>query len=93
MTTLDGKKYTFNGHGEYVLLDAKDTVLVHARTAPAWDSEGNDTKATVFTAFASLEEGASKVIQLEMDETRTGGSNKGQGRHSGLYFLTLSQRS
>ena len=52
--TLDGKGYTFNGAGEYVILDALNkTFLVQARTEPAERADGGTPVGSVFTAIAA----------------------------------------
>ena len=57
--TLDGMNYTFNGLGEYVMIDAQNgTFQLQARTAPA---QGNSTTATIFSAGAAKEENASTI--------------------------------
>ncbi|XP_031570637.1 uncharacterized protein LOC116304951 isoform X2 [Actinia tenebrosa] len=63
--TLDGKNYTFNGLGEYAMLDAKDGfVQVQARTRLA---KGDGT-ATVFCAVVAQERNTSKVqVNLERE--------------------------
>jgi hypothetical protein len=56
--TLDGKNYTFNGLGEYVMLDAKDGYFqLQARTKPA---KGEGT-ATVFSGAVAKERNTSTV--------------------------------
>jgi fibulin 1/2 len=48
--TLDGKSYTFNGYGEYILIKTKnETFVLQGRTEPT--GKGRAT-ATVFIAFA-----------------------------------------
>ena len=57
--TLDGGNYTFNGLGEYVMVDAKNgTFQLQARTKLA---VGNSTKATIFSAGAAKEENTSTI--------------------------------
>ena len=59
-TTLDGKNYTFNGLGEYIMMDAKDDQYhfqFQARTAVA---PGSD-RGTIFAAMAVKESDASVV--------------------------------
>ena len=51
MMTMDGKKYTFNGWGEYILMKTvNDTFVLEGRTQPVVNST-----ATIFTAFAMAE--------------------------------------
>ncbi|XP_059170016.1 mucin-4-like [Physella acuta] len=69
IVTLDGKKYTFNGRGEYFLIKTDDFVL-QARTAPANTSKDVVTNATVFVAFAAKDGNA--TFQVELDFTYTG---------------------
>ncbi len=45
--TLDGRRYTFNGIGEYILADINQIFQLQARTGIAGNSS-----ATIFTAFA-----------------------------------------
>ena len=57
--TLDGGNYTFNGLGEYVMIDAQDRVFqLQARTRLA---QQNSTNATIFSAGAAKEENTSIV--------------------------------
>ena len=57
--TLDGGNYTFNGLGEYMMIDAQNgTFQLQARTGVA---QGNSTIATIFTAGAAKEENTSTI--------------------------------
>lgn len=57
--TLDGGNFTFNGLGEYVMIDAQNgTFQLQARTSLA---QGNSTTATIFAAGAAKEESTSAV--------------------------------
>lgn len=52
--TLDGFQYTYNGAGEYVVLDALNgEFLLQARTEPAGRLDGGPPVGTAFTAFAT----------------------------------------
>lgn len=64
--TLDDKGYTFNGIGEYVMVDADNgTFILQARTVLAL---GNRSIATVFSAGAAKEYNTSKVEVRVTDE-------------------------
>ncbi|XP_020622807.1 mucin-like protein [Orbicella faveolata] len=57
--TLDDGNYTFNGLGEYVMIDAQNgTFQLQARTKAA---QGNSTTATIFSAGAAREENTSTI--------------------------------
>ena len=64
--TLDGRNYTFNGLGEYVMIDAQNgTFQLQARTAAA---QGNSTNATIFSAGAAKEENTSTIeVRVKKD--------------------------
>ena len=57
--TLDGGNYTFNGLGEYIMIDAKQgTFQLQSRTKPA---QGNSTNATIFSAGVAQETNTSTI--------------------------------
>ena len=60
--THDGHKYTFNGKGEFILIQTlDDSFSVQARMVPVNNSLGLDSKATVFTAIVSQERDSDRV--------------------------------
>ncbi|KAL3837565.1 hypothetical protein ACJMK2_022913 [Sinanodonta woodiana] len=72
--TLDKKKFTFNGWGEYTLVSlntTNTTFTLQSRTARASKADGNNTDATIFSAFAAKDNiGAN--IHVELNETKNG---------------------
>ena len=64
VNTLDGVKFTFNGHGEYhVLRVAGPYFNLQGRMQPLVNCDGSITHATVYKAFAMKENG-SDVLQV-----------------------------
>ena len=64
VVTLDERNYTFNGLGEYTMIDVKDGFFqLQARTKTA---KGGGT-ATVFSAAVAKEENSS-TVQVELKE-------------------------
>jgi len=54
MVTLDGFKYTFNGKGEFTLVEHKDELFtLQARMEEVQNLDGLAAQATVFTAIAA----------------------------------------
>ena len=49
--TLDGRRYTFNGLGEYIFANVNGTFETQARTKLA----AENTTATIFSAFAAAD--------------------------------------
>ncbi len=70
IVTLDGYKYTFNGRGEFILIQTPDNrFTLQGRMVPAVDNETVDVEATVFSALAARERYSSMVqFQLTEDE-------------------------
>ncbi|XP_055860776.1 mucin-4-like isoform X7 [Biomphalaria glabrata] len=67
INTLDGKGYSMNGLGEFILLLIKEiSFTLQARTKQALSAAGNATKATVFSAFAA-QEGDNATFQVELN--------------------------
>ena len=70
--TIDGFQYTFNGLGEYTLVETTlGNFVLQGRTALALDATGTTTKATVFSAFAAKEVD-SDTVHVEMTATGKG---------------------
>ncbi|PFX16980.1 Sushi domain-containing protein 2 [Stylophora pistillata] len=66
--TLDGVEYTFNGFGEYTVLNVNNTqFLLQGRMQPLKAKKNGEAPATVFTAFAMKEQGSS-LIQVQQNE-------------------------
>ena len=64
--TLDGLKYTFNGKGEFVLIEMDDeSFTLQARMVPIDSSTSNVSIATVFTAILA-QELYSDTVQFEI---------------------------
>ncbi|CAH1257343.1 SUSD2 [Branchiostoma lanceolatum] len=67
-STTDMKDYTFNGHGEFTLMNALDgEFLIQGRTIRAVDSDGLETDATVLGAVAA-KSSTSSSVQVNMEE-------------------------
>ena len=66
--TLDGKQYTFNGLGEYILLDANDgDFIIQIQTKQAVNQNGNAIKATVISVMA-MKQKDKPTIQVQLDD-------------------------
>ncbi|XP_038618912.1 sushi domain-containing protein 2 isoform X1 [Tachyglossus aculeatus] len=70
--TFDGANFTFNGLGEYVLLESNLTSLsVQGRTWPAQMPNGSEAQATGLSSVA-MREGSSDVIEVRHLERTAG---------------------
>ena len=68
MVTLDGLKYTFNGKGEFTLIDsetANGNFTLQGRMIEATGSSGNSVQATVFSALVGKQHNSDSV-QFEL---------------------------
>ena len=66
MITLDGVEYTFNGYGEYQILNvAGPDFKLQGRMQPLINDDGSNTRATIYKAFAMKENG-SDVVQVTL---------------------------
>ncbi|XP_055334311.1 uncharacterized protein LOC129585591 [Paramacrobiotus metropolitanus] len=70
--TYDGFRYTFNGLGEYILLEIPNVITVQGRTARAKSEQGVELQATVWSALAF------RVGNITM---QIGISSRGDGLH------------
>ena len=71
IVTLDGRGYTFNGHGEYVLVKSTaNNVQIQCRTERALTAAGNQSDATIFSGFAVQADQA--FVQIELNDDNTG---------------------
>ena len=65
MITFDGVEYTFNGYGEFQILQiAPLDFKLQGRMQPLINDDGSNTRATVYKAFAMKENG-SDVVQVK----------------------------
>lgn len=68
IVTLDGVEYTFNGYGEYDILQVDGPEFkLQGRMKPLVDEHGKTTRATVYRAFA-LKENSSDILQVMICE-------------------------
>ena len=70
MVTLDGLAYTFNGVGEFVILDALNgTLVIQGRAEPAERVDGGTPVGTAFSAIA-LRKRDSDVVEVQRSALR-----------------------
>lgn len=68
---MDNRTYTFNGHGEYVLVRIQTAGFeIQSRTERAEKTDGTASEATIFTGFAIQATGA--WLQVEINNNKTG---------------------
>ena len=64
--TLDGLKYTFNGLGEYILIDTTDdSFTLQGRMIQARDDDGNLISATAYSAIVA-KQSDSDTVQFQV---------------------------
>ena len=64
--TLDGYKYTFNGRGEFTLIEtSNNNFTLQGRMVDTANQDGATARATVFSAIVARE-GGSDVVQFEV---------------------------
>ena len=67
IVTLDGLKYTFNGKGEFTMIETTDnSFTLQGRMEPTLDKDGNPTPGTVFTALAARQHTTNTTVQFEL---------------------------
>ena len=65
--TLDGHKYTFNGKGEFTLIETSTSrFTLQGRMEQAVDASGEMAPGTVFTAIVAREENTNTSVQFEV---------------------------
>ena len=66
IVSLDGFKYTFNGKGEFTLIETEDdSFTLQGRMVEASDADGNAVAATVFSAIVAKQDN-SDIVQFEL---------------------------
>ena len=69
--TLDGLQYTFNGRGEYTLIETTDSLFtLQGRMIQASGTNGSAVAASVFSAIAGKDHN-SDTVQFEIDQHNT----------------------
>ena len=67
LVTLDLYKYTFNGKGEFVLIQTEDnSFTLQGRMVEATNNDNNFVPATVFSALVAKQNN-SDTVQLQLD--------------------------
>ena len=70
IVTLDGHKYTFNGKGEFTLIETEDaTFTMQGWMEPATTANGTDAQGTVFTAIVAIQHQTNTNVQFEIKST------------------------
>ncbi|XP_064398468.1 sushi domain-containing protein 2-like isoform X2 [Halichondria panicea] len=65
--TLDGLKYTFNGKGEFTMIETSDnSFTLQGRMETILNSDGTPTLGTVFTALVAREESTNTTVQFNL---------------------------
>ena len=68
VVTVDGHKYTFNGKGEFTLIETVDNVFaLQGRMEQVLDLEGNSAPGTVFTAIVAQLTNAGTSVQFQVE--------------------------
>ena len=65
--TLDGLKYTFNGKGEFIMIETTDnSFTLQGRMDTILGPDGNPIPGTVFTALVAKEESTNTTVQFNL---------------------------
>ena len=69
LVTLDDHKYTFNGKGEFILVETHDnSITLQGRMEQATDSSGNTAPGTVFTSIVVHQAGdAARTVEFQVN--------------------------
>ena len=70
LVTLDGHRYTFNGKGEFTLVETHDnSITVQGRMEQAVDSTGNTAPGTVFTSIVAHQAGdVERTVEFQVNQ-------------------------
>ena len=67
IVTLDGLKYTFNGKGEFILIETEDgSFTMQGRMEPAKTANNLNALGTVFTAIVAIQHETNTIVQFEI---------------------------
>ena len=82
--TIDGVPYSFNGHGEYVLIKEDPTspskTVIQCRMVKASDKDGSPVKATIFSAFA-IKAATTGKLTVRLNKDKAGKYNLQHNKH------------
>ncbi|XP_061188739.1 uncharacterized protein LOC133196904 [Saccostrea echinata] len=74
INTIDGLKYTYNGLGEYTMLEVKNissgSIIfeLQSRTTLAQNETGSEIHATIFSAFAAREDNVTAQVEVNLEK-------------------------
>ena len=70
IVTLDGLKYTFNGKGEFILIQTDGNIFtLQGRMEQVLDNNGNLAPGTVFTAIVANQHSPDATVQFEFKKS------------------------